>query len=137
MLAVVVAYATAAAVFLAVDALWLTLMSNRLYRPAIGHLMSDGFAFAPAALFYTIYIGGIVYFAIAPAMAERRITDAVLHGALLGCLAYATYDLTNQATLKDWPWSITLVDIAWGMFVTALAAAAGMRAALAVAAAGR
>lgn len=122
---IAIAYAVAALVFLALDVVWLTTMSSRLYRPTIGHLMADGFAFAPAVLFYAIYVGGIVYFAVVPAMAERKVTDALVRGAMLGFVAYATYDLTNQATLKGWPWSITLADIAWGTFVTASASAAG------------
>lgn len=134
---IAMAYVAAALVFLALDVVWLVTMSSRLYRPAIGHLMAEGFAFAPAVLFYAIYIAGIVYFAIVPAMAERKVADALVRGAMLGFVAYATYDLTNQATLRGWPWTVTLADIAWGTFVTALASAAGAWMALWLAARGR
>ncbi len=126
-----IAYAATAVIFLALDAIWLGTMAERLYRPAIGHLMRDRFAFGPAALFYLIYVAGVVVFVIAPALAERRWQSALFMGALLGLLAYATYDLTNQATLKDWPWRLTLADLCWGSFVTAVSAAAACRIALA------
>lgn len=108
----------ALAVFLALDAVWLTLMAQLLYRPAIGHLMREGFDLSAAALFYLLYGTGMVVFVILPA---RRVQDALLRGALFGLVAYATYDLTNQATMKDWPWVVTLADLAWGAFVTAMA----------------
>lgn len=123
---IAIAYVTTAVAFLLLDAVWLGAMADRLYRPAIGHLMAERFALAPAAMFYVLYIGGIVFFAIAPALEARRpVLTALGHGALLGLLAYATFDLTNQAVLKDWPWHVTLADLAWGSFVTAVAAAAG------------
>lgn len=123
---IAIAYVATALAFLALDAVWLSTMADRLYRPAIGHLMAERFAVAPAALFYLIYIGGIVFFAIAPALEARRpVLSALGHGALLGLLCYATFDLTSQAVLKDWPWHVTLADLAWGAFVTAMAAAAG------------
>lgn len=121
---IAIAYAVTAVVFLALDAVWLGTMADRLYRPAIGHLMASSFALAPAALFYVLYVAGIVFFAVSPAMGMRRPVLAALGlGALLGLLAYATYDLTNQATLKDWPWQVTLADLAWGSFVTGTSAA--------------
>lgn len=126
-----VAYAATAVIFLTLDAIWLGTMAERLYRPAIGHLMRERFAIGPAVLFYLIYVAGIVVFAIAPALAERRWQAALAMGALLGLLAYATYDLTNQATLKNWPWRVTLADLCWGGFVTAVSAAAACRIALA------
>ena len=122
-----VAYAAMAVVFLALDAIWLASMAERLYRPAIGHLMRERFALGPALAFYAIYVAGVVVFVVAPALAERRWQSALVMGALLGLLAYATYDLTNQATLKGWPWQVTLADLCWGSFVTAVAAAAACR----------
>lgn len=127
---IAIAYLATALTFLALDAVWLGSMAERLYRPAIGHLMAERFAIAPAALFYVLYIGGIVFFAIAPALEARRpVLMALGHGALLGLVAYGTFDLTNQAVLKDWPWHVTLADLAWGSFVTAVAAAGGTAAA--------
>lgn len=125
MIQLVIAYAIAAVVFLALDAVWLTLMASRLYRPAIGHLMAEQPAMAPAALFYLLYVAGIVFFAVAPALDGKRGWLAALGtGALLGLLAYATYDLTNQATLRGWPWHVTAIDLVWGACVTASAAGA-------------
>ena len=108
------------AAFLALDAVWLTLMAQLLYRPAIGHLMREGFDLGAAALFYLVYGTGMVTFVILPA---RHMRQALLRGALFGLVAYATYDLTNQATLRDWPWAVTLADLAWGAFVTGMACA--------------
>ena len=122
-----IAYVSTAVVFLALDAVWLGTMADRLYRPAIGHLMADRFSLAPAVLFYLLYVAGAVVFAVMPALASGRWTTALGLGALLGLLAYATYDLTNQATLKDWSWQVTIADLCWGTFVTAVSAAAAAR----------
>ena len=120
----VIAYVATAVVFLALDAVWLTTMADRLYRPALGHLMLQQFAIGPALAFYAIYFTGVVVFAVAPALATGRWQQALGRGALLGLVAYATYDLTNQATLKDWSWHVTLADLVWGTLVTAVSAAA-------------
>ncbi|KTT15794.1 DUF2177 family protein [Pseudacidovorax intermedius] len=125
------AYGIAAVVFLGLDAIWLGTMASRLYRPAIGHLMADGFAVAPAVLFYLLYLVGMVVFAIGPALEARKPLQALAMGALLGLICYATYDLTNQATLKQWPWAVTLADLAWGAFVTGVSSAVATRLTLA------
>lgn len=122
-----VAYAVTLGAFLVLDAVWLVSMYDRLYRPAIGHLLRDGFALAPAAAFYALYILGVVVFAVLPGHASGRALAAASRGALFGLVAYATYDLTNQATLRDWPWHVTLIDLAWGASVTAAAAAVACR----------
>ena len=122
-----IAYAATAVVFLALDAVWLTTLADRLYRPALGRLMLERFELAPAIAFYAIYLVGVVVFAVMPGLDARRWTTALGLGALLGLVAYATYDLTNQATLGDWPWRVTIADLCWGTFVTAAAAAAGCR----------
>jgi len=119
-----IAYAIAAVVFLALDALWLATMAEHLYRPAIGHLMRARFDIVPAVAFYVIYIAGVVIFAVAPALADGRAALALWRGGLLGCMAYATYDLTNQATLDGWPWAVTAADLCWGTLATAVAAVA-------------
>ena len=116
------AYAVTAIAFLGLDAVWLSTMADRLYRPAVGSLMLDKFALGPAAAFYLVYVGGIVAFAVAPAVAVGSAGSALLRGAALGLVAYATYDLTNQATLRGWSWSVTLADLAWGTIATGLAA---------------
>lgn len=120
-----IAYVATGLVLLAIDAIWLTVAAQRLYRPLIGDMLVDGFRLAPAALFYLIYVAGIVVFAIAPALASERWTTATTYGAFLGLVAYATYDLTNQATLKSWPMTLTIIDLCWGTFLTAAAATAG------------
>lgn len=128
------AYAATLVVFGVLDAIWLSTTYEHLYRPAIGHLMREGFAVVPAALFYALYMLGLVVFAVRPGRTVGRAAAAVARGALFGLIAYATYDLTNQATLRDWPWSVTLADLCWGALASAVAAGAGCRA---VAAMGR
>jgi uncharacterized membrane protein len=120
-----IAYVATGLVFLAIDAIWLTLATQRLYRPLMGEMLAESFRFVPAMLFYLIYIAGIVVFAIAPALASDRWTTAAAYGAFLGLFAYATYDLTNQATLRDWPVMITIIDMVWGTLLTAFAATIG------------
>jgi uncharacterized membrane protein len=119
------AYVGAGLAFAGLDAVWLTLTSTSLYRPALRAVLIDGFRPLPAVLFYLIYLGGVVIFAVAPAIREGRWRTATLMGALFGFFAYATYDLTNQATLIVWATPITLLDLAWGTFVTAVGASVG------------
>jgi len=128
MMRYLVAYLAAGIAFLAIDSIWLTTMADLLYRPLLGDLLTESFNLAPAVLFYLIYIGGIVIFAVRPALATGRWTTAALFGALFGFCAYATYDLTNQATIRDWPTLITVADLCWGTFLTATAATAGFAA---------
>lgn len=118
----IISYFATALGFLGCDAVWLSLMASRLYRPALGSLLREPFSMAPAVAFYVIYIAGILIFAVMPARATGNWYDATWRGALLGLMAYATYDLTNQATLRDWPLAITLADLCWGTALTALAA---------------
>lgn len=120
----VTAYVVAASVFLALDAIWLTLMASRLYRPAIGHLMRPDFDVLAAGLFYALYLLGIVVFVVRSAGSA---VQAFAQGALFGLICYATYDLTNQATMRGWPWHVTAIDLVWGAFVTGTSAAAARR----------
>ncbi|MGD9481345.1 DUF2177 family protein [Shinella sp. G-2] len=122
---IVIAYLATGIAFLIVDAIWLSTMADMLYRPLLGDKLAPQFHLAPAAVFYLIYVAGIVFFAVMPALEGGGFGKAGLNGAMLGLVAYATYDLTNQATLRDWPLSITLADIPWGAFVTAIGASAG------------
>ena len=124
-LKLVAGYVAFGLVFLAMDAVWLNLMGARLYRPEIGQLMAATPRLAPAVIFYLVYIAGVVGFCVAPAIGTGRPTDAILRGGAFGAVAYATYDLTNLATLRGWPVGVSLVDLAWGSFVTGLAATAG------------
>ena len=114
------AYLAAGLSFGLLDALWLRWAGPNLNRPALGELLAPTFRAAPALVFYLLYIAAMVWFAVRPGLAQG-VPHAVLNGALLGGIAYATYDLTNQATLKVWPAHVTLIDIAWGSTATALA----------------
>ncbi|HQT52462.1 MAG TPA: DUF2177 family protein [Phenylobacterium sp.] len=122
MLKYVIAYLATGLVFAAVDAVWLTWSNERLYRPTLNPVLADEVNLKAAAVFYIVYILGIMALVVSPATSW---TKAMTTGAILGAVCYATYDLTNQATLKVWSTKITLADITWGAFVTALAATAG------------
>ena len=116
----ITAYAAAALSFGVLDFLWLRWAGPNLYRPALGDLLAPGFRIAPALIFYALFGAAMVWFAVRPGL-EQGVPFAVLNGALFGGIAYATYDLTNQATMKVWPVQITLIDIAWGAAATAFA----------------
>ncbi len=120
----VVAFAAAAIVFLLLDAAWLTTMASRLYRPAIGHLMREDFDVLAAAAFYLLYLAGVVVFVV---RSSSGALAALARGAFFGLVCYATYDLTNQATVTGWPWHVTFADLAWGAFVTGISAAVAQR----------
>lgn len=107
------------------DAIWLTIMTPRVYQPAIGELLAARPNMRAAIAFYLIYVFGIVYLAVLPALREGGAVRAAILGAVLGLIAYATYDLTNQATMRIWPLQVTLLDVAWGVVVTAAAALGG------------
>lgn len=126
---VFIAYVATGIAFLAIDAIWLTVMADALYRPLLGDKLAPQFHLAPAVIFYLIYVGGMVFFAVMPALEGGGLARAALNGAVLGLVAYATYDLTNHATLRGWPLAVTLADIPWGAFVTAAGASAGFLAA--------
>lgn len=128
----VLSYVATGIVFLGCDVVWLSLTGGSLYRPLLGDLLLAKFRMAPAVAFYLIYMTGIVFFATAPAIASGRWTAALLNGALFGFVAYATYDLTNQATLRAWSTTITIVDLCWGTVLTAISATLGYAIATAI-----
>jgi uncharacterized membrane protein len=99
------------------DAIWLGTMTARLYRPALGDLIVDPIRYVPAALFYFGFPLGVLHFAVMPALRSGGASEALVNGALIGLLAYATYDLTNYATLRPWTLTITLADIIYGTVV--------------------
>lgn len=125
----IIAWVAAALSFGVLDALWLSWAGPNLYRPALGEVLADEFRMGPALLFYACYISAMIWFAVRPGLAQG-VSHAVLNGALLGAIAYATYDLTNQATLKVWSSQISVIDIAWGAAATALASGIAAFAAL-------
>ncbi len=101
-------------IFFAIDLFWLGVVAKNLYQNQIGHLMAEKVNWVAAILFYLLFIGGLVFFVLMPAVEAGSLWKAVWLGALFGFITYATYDLTNLATLKDWPITITLIDLAWG-----------------------
>lgn len=119
------AYVTTACVFLLLDFVWLSTVAKRFYFAELGGLLHDKPKLTIAAAFYAVFVIGIVIFAVAPALQSGSLTVALLYGALFGFFTYATYDLTNYATLKNWSPLVTIVDIAWGTCLTAVSAVLG------------
>lgn len=111
-------------VFFGIDMLWIGVLAKSFYRNNLGHLLRPDINWTAALIFYLLYIVGILIFATLPALEKQSLHQAVVLGALFGFFAYATYDLSNLATLKDWPVNIVFVDILWGMVLTASVAAA-------------
>lgn len=107
------------------DAVWLMLIAKSFYSAKIGHLMAAQPTWWAALLFYPLYALGLSYFVVTPNKSASLITVFIV-GACFGIVAYATYDLTNQATLKDWPLAVTLVDILWGGLVSGLVSMAAV-----------
>jgi uncharacterized membrane protein len=124
-MAYVYGWLAAGAAFLAIDSVWLSQMASRFYRPALGEMLAEKPNLAAAAVFYVVYVTGIIVLAVLPAMDRGGLARAAMLGAFVGFLAYGTYDLTNHATVRDWPLRLTLVDMAWGTVLTSLAACAG------------
>jgi uncharacterized membrane protein len=114
-------YLIATPVFFAIDMLWLGVISRSFYQNNLGHLLGP-VNWPVAILFYLVFLAGLVFFAIMPALESGSFATALMLGALYGFFTYATYDLTNLATLRDWPLSVTIVDIMWGTLLGALVA---------------
>jgi uncharacterized membrane protein len=112
-------YLIALPVFLGIDLVWLTLVAKNFYAKQIGFLMSKNPNLIAAFIFYLIFIAGLVFFVITPALDKKLWTYALFTGIFFGLVTYATYDLTNLATIKDWPLIITIIDLIWGMVVSA------------------
>lgn len=112
-------YAITTLVFFTIDMFWLGVIAKNFYREKLGFVLSTEVNWWAAFVFYFIYIGGILYFAVMPALKEQNWQTALVQGAILGFLCYATYDLTNMATIKNWPLVIVMIDIVWGAVLTA------------------
>lgn len=109
------------------DFLWLSTATKWLYRPRLGHLLSEQLVWPPALLFYLLYGVGLLLFVLRPALQDGSgLLTVLLWGALFGLVAYGTYDLTNHATLRDWPLAVTVADMAWGALLSGTASVAGI-----------
>ena len=122
----IVPYAATLLAFVILDLIWLGVVAKGFYRNQLSGLMADKFNLSAALAFYLIYPLGIVVFAVSPVLVVGSWMDAALWGAMLGLIAYATYDLTNLATLRAWPLRLTVVDLLWGTTLSGLAAVCGL-----------
>lgn len=120
-----IAYVATAIVFFGADFIWLSRMTSAFYRPRMGSLLLDQPNLGAAGLFYLVYVAGVVHLAVVPAVNSGSWTTALVSGAILGLVAYGTYDMTNLATIKNWSLSLSVVDMAWGTVLTAIAASGG------------
>lgn len=112
-------YLVAFAVFLGIDAIWLLVIAKNLYTKAIGHLMSTSPNLWAALMFYLLFVYGIIHFVISPHITQNAtLQQTLINAALFGLICYATYDLTNLATLKEWPLYVTIIDLAWGALLS-------------------
>ncbi len=105
-------------IFLILDIIWIGLVANKMYQNLLESMVADKFKVISAILFYFIYLVGIVYFVLIPGVSNESLVEVIVRGAFLGLLCYATYDLTNYATLENWPLQITIIDLIWGVFLT-------------------
>jgi len=122
---IIICYLLTFIVFLIVDLLWLGFIAKDLYQKYLGSFLTDRINWTAAFIFYLIYVLGISIFAIYPAVNRGSAFNAILMGALFGIFTYATYDLTNLATLKGWPVAIVLIDILWGAVLSAVVSFSG------------
>ena len=116
-------YILTVTVFFGIDMIWLGIVAKGFYRNNLGHLLRPDINWAAALIFYLLYIVGILIFATLPALEKNSLRQAVVMGGLFGFFAYATYDLSNLATLRGWPVNVVFMDIIWGMALTASVAA--------------
>lgn len=118
-------YAVTLIAFFAIDMLWLGVVARGFYRKHLGFLMAPSPNWTAAIIFYLLFIGGILFFVLLPGLAEKSLQATLVRAALYGLITYATYDLTNLATLKDWPLTMTIVDIVWGIVLSTSVSAIG------------
>jgi len=115
-------YVLTVPIFFMIDIIWLGVIARGFYRRNLSFILSTDVNWAAAITFYLIYIAGIIFFAVRPALASDNLRDAALLGGLFGFFTYATYDLTNMATIKDWPLKIVVIDMLWGTCLCMLVA---------------
>jgi uncharacterized membrane protein len=111
-------YCATLVAFLALDAVWLGLVARSFYRNYLGFLLAPNTNWLAAAIFYLLFIAGILFFVVVPGLEANSLRTTLLRAALFGLITYATYDLTNLATIKDWPVLITVVDTLWGTLLS-------------------
>lgn len=124
-MASVISVILTAITFVAIDMVWLAVIAKSFYRSRLGHLLTKDIVWSAVLIFYVVYVLGVFYFVINPALASNSWKAAMQNGFLLGILCYTTYDLTNMGTLKDWSWAVAIVDIIWGGILTAATSVAG------------
>jgi uncharacterized membrane protein len=111
--------------FFAIDMLWLGLIAPAFYKKHLGYLMAPSVNWSAALIFYLLFIIGVLVFVIIPGLKEQSLRTIIIRAMLFGLITYSTYDLTNLATIKDWPLAVTIVDLVWGMVLTTLVSIAG------------
>jgi uncharacterized membrane protein len=118
-------YLSTLVVFFAVDMLWLGLIASSFYKKYLGYLMAPAINWLAAIIFYLLFIFGILVFVVLPGVKENSLQNTILRAALFGLITYATYDLTNLATINQWPLNVTLIDLVWGMVLSTIVSIAG------------
>ena len=118
-------YGVCTAVFFVLDFIWLITATPRIYAPKLGDLLAEQPRLGVAAVFYLVYLVGLVLLAVIPGIESGSLSGALWRGALFGFIAYATYDLTNLATIRNWPVDVTIIDLVWGTSLNTVIAAAG------------
>lgn len=118
-------YLTIMVVMFVLDIIWLAVVAKPIYQQGIGHLMASQPNLLFAALFYMVYVLGVMWFAVLPNLKVSGFKTTFTQAAIFGFFVYASYDLTNLALLKDWPLSLSIIDITWGTFLTGISAVAG------------
>ena len=121
----VIAYLATLTTFLVIDAVWLGIVAKKFYAAQLGPLMRDDVLFLPAGIFYLFYSAGIVMLAVRPEQTGLSLFNVAFYGAVVGFIAYGTYDVTNLATLKNWPVLMSIVDLIWGICISSVVAVAG------------
>jgi len=119
------AYTATLIAFVAIDFVWLSTMADRLYRPTLSDMLAPQFRLAPAVAFYLVYAAGLTFLAVRTGLMTGSIAAATIYGAAIGFMAYATYDLTNQSTLRNWSTVLTVADLIWGTVLSAAASGVG------------
>jgi uncharacterized membrane protein len=118
-------YGLTLAAFFAVDMAWLVVVARAFYRKQLGFLLAPNPNWAAAIVFYLLFIAGLLVFVVVPGLKANAVRTTALHGALFGLITYATYDLTNLATVRDWPLLVTFVDLIWGTVLSLIVSLAG------------